>query len=118
MNAMLKWARLALSLVLILGCSTILAERALTQDNSGDAARKIRTKIAPEYPTAARYLKLQGKVRIEATVSADGHVTNTSVIGGHPLLASAAVDAVKRWRFAPAPKETTEIIDIVFTGSN
>jgi len=118
MKAMLKCARLTLSLLLILGGSAILAERALAQDNAGDTTRKIKTRITPEYPEIASRLKLQGRVRIEATVSADGHVTHTKVIGGHPVLANAAADAIKRWVFEPGPKDTTEMIEVVFEGRN
>ena len=49
--------------------------------------RKLKTKVVPEYPAVARQLSLQGKVKIDITVSVDGHVTETKVIGGHPLLA-------------------------------
>lgn len=112
-----RWARLTLGCVLILGCSAALAQKAPAQDVASDAtARKLKTKIVPEYPAIARQLNLHGKVRIEARVSTDGHVTSTDVIGGHPTLASAAEDAVKKWRFEPGPKDTTEIIEIVFSG--
>jgi outer membrane biosynthesis protein TonB len=44
----------------------------------------------------------------------DGHVKNTRVVGGHPLLVQACQDAVKEWKFVPAPEETTMVIEFEF----
>jgi TonB family protein len=119
MKARSKWANLLLGCVLILGFSAAFAPKVLAQDASSDAAnRRVKSKVIPEYPAVARQLSLQGKVRIEAIVAADGHVTHTKVVGGHPVLAGSAEDAIKKWRFEPGPKETTEIIEIVFAGRN
>jgi outer membrane biosynthesis protein TonB len=41
-------------------------------------------------------------------------VVNTKVIGGSPLLVNAALDALKKWRFEPAVKDTTETIEFEF----
>lgn len=115
-NARVKWARLALAGALSLGCLAGSAATALAQDTASSAVRKVKTRVVPEYPKIASQLNLQGKVRIQAEISADGHVTNTKVIGGHPVLAGAAVDAVKKWVFETGPKETTEVIEITFAG--
>src|SRR5215469_75845 len=115
-----KWANLILGYVLVLACWAALAPKArAAQETSSDATnRKVKSKVVPEYPAVARQLKLQGKVRIEVMVSADGHVANTKVVGGNPVLASSAEDAVKKWRFEPGAKETTELIEIVFAERN
>jgi TonB family protein len=119
MKAKATPAKLILGCVLILGCSTAFAPKALAQDATNDAAaRKVKSKVVPDYPAVARQLHLQGKVRVETIVAADGHVTNTKVVGGNPLLAASAEDAIKRWRFEPGSKETTEIIGFVFAGKN
>ena len=59
----------------------------------------------PEYPALAKQMNVTGKVKIEATVAADGHVAGTRVVGGSPLLVNAALDALKKWRFEPARKK-------------
>ena len=121
MKAKVRWAKLILGSVIALGCSAALAPKILAQaqDASSDATkRKVKSKVLPDYPELARQLSLQGKVRVETTVSPDGHVTGTKVVGGNPVLASAAVDAIKRWRFEPAPKESTELIEVDFAGKN
>ena len=110
---------LGIGLAVILGGSLAAAPRVSAQDNSLDnAKRKVKTKAMPEYPELARQINVTGKVKIEATISADGRVTNTKVIGGSPLLVGAATDALKKWRFEPAAKESVEVIEFDFSGRN
>jgi TonB family protein len=78
----------------------------------------VKTKTVPEYPELARRINATGKVKIEATISADGRVTSTKVIGGSPLLVGAATDALKKWRFEPATKESVEVVEFDFSGNN
>lgn len=105
-----------IGLALLLGGAAILALKASAQDATTDASkRKVRTRITPEYPALAKQMNVTGKVKIEATVAADGHVTGTRVVGGSPLLVNAALDAVKKWHFEPGPKETTEIVEFAFS---
>jgi TonB family protein len=112
-------AHWVLACVLLFGCSGAVAPNVFGQDSASVAAkRKIKVKLVPEYPEIARQLHLQGKVKIDTTIAADGHVTSAKVIGGHPILAQAALDAVKKWRFEAGPKETTEIIEINFDSQN
>lgn len=114
-----RLAILGLSLALVLGGSLVLPRKATAQDASADAGkRKVRSKVAPEYPELARRMNLTGKVKIEATISADGRVTNTAVIGGSPVLVGAATDALKKWRFEPAAKDTNEVIEFEFNGQS
>lgn len=78
--------------------------------------RKVKTRVGAEYSALARQMKATGKVKIEVTISTDGRVTSTRTVGGSPILVSASLDAVKKWRFEPGPKETTEIIEFDFNG--
>jgi TonB family protein len=57
--------------------------------------------VLPDYPPAARRLRLEGEVVLQATVMEDGTVGDIKVIKGSPVLAQAAVDAVKHWRYQP-----------------
>jgi TonB family protein len=110
---------LGFGLALILGGSLAAAPRMGAQENSQDSAkRKVKTKTLPDYPELARQMNATGKVKIEATISADGRVTNTKVIGGSPLLVGAAQDALKKWRFEPAAKESVEVVEFDFSGHN
>jgi TonB family protein len=106
----------SIGLALLLGGSAILPLKTSAQDAASEAAkRKVRTRLTPEYPPLAKQMNVTGKVKIEATVAADGHVVNTRVVGGSPLLVNAALDALKKWHFEPGPKETTEIVEFAFS---
>jgi TonB family protein len=85
-------------------------------DANSTGARKVRSKIAPEYPALARQVNVTGKVKISATISPEGKVISTKILGGSPLLTEAANTAVKQWRYEPSAKETTEIVEVDFSG--
>lgn len=76
--------------------------------------RKVKSKVPPEYPEIARKMSLTGVVRLEVVISASGSVKETKVIGGHPILVNAAVDAVKKWKFETANSETIETVQVNF----
>ncbi len=116
----LKLAFAGLGLMAVLGGTTVvLAPKAQAQDSTTDSARrKVRVKVTPEYPDLARQMNVTGKVKIEAKIAPDGHVEDTRVIGGSPLLVNAATDALRKWRFEAGPKETTEIVEFTFNGPN
>jgi TonB family protein len=84
------------------------------QQQSDDIIRRAKTKVEPVYPDLARKMHLSGTVKIEVVVLPNGSVKDARIIGGHPVLASAALDAAKRWRFEPSPAESTGIIDFKF----
>jgi|SRR5208282_44920 len=74
----------------------------------------------PEYPPLAKMARIQGVVKLDALISKDGTIENLRMISGHPLLVSAAMSAVQRWRYQPtllngeAVEVATEI-DVNFT---
>ena len=103
--------------LLLGGSAAVLMPKASAQESSTEAnKRKVRSKVVPDYPPLAKQMNVTGKVKIETTIAADGHVVNTKVIGGSPLLVNAALDALKKWRFEPAAKDTTETIEFEFAG--
>jgi TonB family protein len=82
------------------------------QDN--EIVRRAKTKVEPVYPELARKMNITGTVKVQVTVAPNGSVKDAKVVGGHPVLASAALDAVKKWRFEPATVESTGIVDFKF----
>jgi TonB family protein len=76
--------------------------------------RAVKSRVAPVYPELARRMKIVGVVRVEITVSANGSVKSARLVGGHPVLANAALDAVKRWRFETASAESTGVVQFRF----
>jgi len=75
------------------------------------------------YPPLAREARIQGAVRFTAAIDREGAVKNLQVISGHPLLVSAAIEAVKQWGYQPAllngnAVEVMTPIEITFALSN
>jgi len=107
-----EWKKFALasSALFLLTAVSIGAQSGITDESK----RKVKSKVSPVYPELARRMNVAGKVKIEVVISPDGRVKTTRVVGGHPLLVQACQDAVKEWRFAPAPEETTQIVEFEF----
>ena len=83
-------------------------------------AANILEKVAPKYPVEAKQARIQGTVRLTATIGPDGLVKNLEVVAGDPLLVPAAMDAVRQWVYKPTllngnPVEVITTIDINFT---
>jgi TonB family protein len=111
----LRVCSIGLVFALVLSPSAVLVPKALAQSSPVDTVkRKVKTRVVPDFPVLAKQMNVTGKVKIEATISPDGRVTSTKVVGGSPLLVGSALDAIKKWRFEPAPKESTEIIEFDF----
>ena len=85
----------------------------MAQQNQGEH-RKVVTRVTPEYPPVAKTMNIAGIVRIEAVVAGNGAVKSTEIKGGHPVLAEAAVRAVRKWKWEPADRETHEEVELKF----
>ena len=57
--------------------------------------------VAPKYPPEAGRERIEGTVVLMAVIGKDGNVRDVRVESGLPLLAQAAIDAVKQWRYRP-----------------
>jgi TonB family protein len=111
-----KWKGLALaaSAALLFSGASGFAQSGTTDESK----RKVKSKTTPLYPELAKRMNVTGKVKIEVVITPDGHVKSTRVVGGHPLLVQVCQDAVKEWKFLPAPEETTQIVEFEFHGNN
>jgi protein TonB len=58
-------------------------------------------KVQPNYPPLARQARIQGDVVLQAEISKDGTIQNLQLVSGHPMLAPAAIEAVRQWRYRP-----------------
>jgi len=58
-------------------------------------------RVEPAYPPLAKQARIQGVVVMTALIDKGGNVQNLQVVSGHPLLAPAAIEAVKQWRYKP-----------------
>ena len=59
-------------------------------------------------------MNITGVVKVQITVATNGSVKTAKLVGGHPLLANAALDAVKKWRFETATQESTGVVQFRF----
>jgi protein TonB len=57
--------------------------------------------VQPNYPPLARQARIQGQVILQAEISKEGTIQNLQLISGHAMLAPAAIEAVKQWRYKP-----------------
>lgn len=58
-------------------------------------------RVEPDYPEAARTQRIQGPVVLDVHIGRDGTVQEVKLVSGQPLLAGAAIAAVKQWKFQP-----------------
>jgi TonB family protein len=84
------------------------------------AAVNLIHKVTPLYPAEAREARVQGVVKLNATIAQDGTIKELQLVSGHPLLVPAAVEAVKQWVYKPTllngnPVSVLTQIDVNFT---
>jgi TonB family protein len=72
-------------------------------DNAMDRA-------TPVYPDIAKLARVQGRVVVQLLVDGGGFVQCSRALAGPPLLLAAAVDAARRWKFAPVEGAPTGLV--------
>jgi protein TonB len=88
--------------------------------SSGVSTGMLVRKVPPTYPPLARQARIQGTVILQATISKEGAIENLQLISGHPMLAPAAIEAVKQWKYKPyllngEPVEVETQVQVNFT---
>ena len=88
--------------------------------SQGVSAGLLVRKVNPNYPPLARQARIQGQVLLQAEISKDGSIQNLRLISGHPMLAPAAIEAVKQWKYKPyllngEPVEVETQVQVNFT---
>jgi protein TonB len=97
---------------------TVPASNPLVIDSSAQLAKIIES-VNPVYPPLARQTRIQGTVRLHTIIGTDGTIEQLEVMSGHPLLIQSALDAVRKWRYAPTtlngqPVQVDPTIDVTF----
>jgi protein TonB len=87
---------------------------------SPQTAESVSVSVPPDYPLLARQMKVQGAVSLQALISKEGTIQELQILSGPGILAAAAREAVKQWRFKPylqngRPVETQAKITVNFT---
>jgi protein TonB len=88
--------------------------------SSGVSSGLLIRRVNPTYPPLARQARIQGVVILQAQISKDGSIENLQLISGHPMLAPAAIEAVKQWKYKPyllngEPVEVDTQVQVNFT---
>jgi protein TonB len=63
--------------------------------------RKLIHSVPPVYPDLARQAGIEGTVRLKAIIGKDGAPQDLKVLSGESVLADAAFEAVRQWRYQP-----------------
>ena len=62
---------------------------------------RILREVQPIYPPLARDARIQGTVVMDSVIDANGNVIQLKLVSGHPLLVTAAFNAVQQWKYEP-----------------
>jgi TonB family protein len=92
-----------------------LAPTGVRSQERSESSRKVINRVTPQYPSLARSMNIQGSVKADVLVAPNGVVKSVEVKGGHPLLAQAAQNALREWKWEPSPRETHETVELRFT---
>ena len=76
--------------------------------------RAVKSRVAPVYPEIAKRMRVTGVVKLDVTVDADGRVTDVKTVSGNNVLAEAAQEAVRKWRFVPGAGTSTVSVNVDF----
>jgi TonB family protein len=110
----MRKARLRPYVLVALSATMIFSPSSFFAQEQPEGQRKILSRVIPLYPELAAKIQMTGTVRVAVVVAASGKPKSTDVVGGNPLLAKSAVDALEKWRWASAPQETRELIQLNF----
>jgi len=78
------------------------------------AASNLIAQVKPDYPADAKAQGITGAVTLEADINKEGKVVGLNVISGDPILAKAAMDAVRQWVYQPLMMNS-QPVDVVTT---
>lgn len=70
-----------------------------------DTKKLIVKKVRPVYSDVARNARLVGKCGVGVVITPQGEIAEVRLVYGHPIIASAALDAVRKWKFRPYVKD-------------
>jgi TonB family protein len=97
-------SRLATTILLLIAFVSFVAAQVVPQRvrvSEGVAQGLLIKKVNPIYPPLARQARIQGTVILQLQIDKAGGVQNVQLFSGHPMLAPAAIEAVKQWKYTP-----------------
>lgn len=112
-----RWMRqwivsgLLTAVTLLAGFAVLHPASAVAQE---ELTRKVKYRVSPVYPDIARRMNISGVVKVAVVVAPNGNLRSTKVVGGHPLLVTAALEALRKWKFESAPEESSGVVEFKF----
>lgn len=97
------------ALILLVELSAAQTNIAAKAVSEADARQHLNEKIDPVYPPIAAAARIEGDVEIAVLIDANGSIASERVLSGPAMLQQAALDAVKKWQFAPFTASGTAI---------
>lgn len=89
--------------------------KTLAVANGADSGpRRLISQFDPEYPETLKRLGIGGTVRLHITIAPKGNVEKVEVLGGNPILAEAAISAVKHWIYSTSHSHSSAEITVPF----
>lgn len=103
---------LAMAFLLLMGFASLAQQETPPTVLSEDSVQALLIhKVAPVYPPLARQARIQGTVILKIVINKDGDVRDVQLYSGHPMLAPAAIEAVKQWNYQPYTKDG-EVVEV------
>ncbi len=96
------------------GLFLTIALAAASVSSSDDSGRQVVNRIEPVYPELAKKMNLSGSVKVRVLVTREGDIRSAEPLGGSPVFIDAVLDAIEKWKFAPAAKENTVVLKFTF----
>jgi TonB family protein len=101
-------------MALLAFCLALGSVPAVQAQSGEQTSRRVIKSERPNYPAVLKNKGIGGVVRLNAFVVAKGTVAHVAIVGGNPILAASAVNAVMRWKYAPASSASTEFVTFDF----
>ena len=95
------WLSSQVLAILVLAVTTAAQTEPQKLVSPADADNHIIHRVEPTVPPLATAAEVGGKVKLRILISVSGDVSTVTVINGHPMLAPAAIEAVKQWKYKP-----------------
>jgi protein TonB len=83
------------------GAALSPATNAAEREQLATTIQPAQASLEANYPLLAQQMRVQGSVVLQALIGTDGVIENIRVLSGPSILASAAQQAVRQWRFKP-----------------
>lgn len=97
---------------------SVVAEKPQAQVPAEVMQKLLVHRVEPVYPPAARKQNLQGVIALDIVIGRDGSVVSMHALNGPDILAKAAMETLRWWKFepyringAPATVETTVAVE-------